>query len=458
MQQTAVTQNNEASISIDALCQKFKDRKATIGIIGLGYVGLPLACATCDAKFKTIGYDVDTSKIEKLDKGESYIGGVTDDRIAAFIKDDLFEATNDFSRLGEADALLICVPTPITKYRDPDLSYVTNTTEVIAKYLRPGQLVILESTTYPGTTRDVMVPILEKASGLKSGVDFYVAYSPEREDPGNPDYNTAAIPKVVGGDGKDALRLAQTMYDEFLTGYTVPVSSPETAEAVKLTENIFRSVNIALVNELKTIYHKMGIDVWEVIDAAATKPFGYMPFYPGPGLGGHCIPIDPFYLSWKAREYGISTRFIELAGEINIAMPAYVIRQLATALNDKFSKPLNGTKILLLGVAYKKNVEDLRESPAFEILNLLEKYNAEVTFHDPYVTEIPTLRAHPDLKGARSVDLTKEILQEQDAVIIVTDHDNVDYKFVTEHAQLIVDTRNATREVFEQYKDKIVKA
>ena len=458
MQQKTAAQDNGELTFIDALCNKFIDRKATIGIVGLGYVGLPLACATCDAKFKTIGYDVDTSKIESLEKGESYIGGIEGSRIATFMKDGLFQSTTDFSRLEEADALLICVPTPITKYRDPDLSYVINTTEVIAKHLRPGQLIILESTTYPGTTRDVMVPILEKESGLKSGVDFYVAYSPEREDPGNKDYNTAAIPKVVGGDGKDALRLAQTMYDEFLTGYTVPVSSPEAAEAVKLTENIFRSVNIALVNELKTIYQKFDIDVWEVIDAAATKPFGYMPFYPGPGLGGHCIPIDPFYLSWKAREYGISTRFIELAGEINIAMPAYVIRQLATALNDKFSKPLNGTKILILGVAYKKNVEDLRESPAFEILNLLGKYKSEVSYYDPYVAEIPSLRSHPELKGVCSVELTPEILQEQDAVIIVTDHDNVDYEFVTKHAKLVVDTRNATRKIFDQYKDKIVKA
>ncbi len=458
MQQKVVQDNNEEISFIDTLCDKFKERKATIGIVGLGYVGLPLASATCSATFKTIGYDVDATKIEKLSKGESYIGGVSDDSIAKFVEYGLFEATDDFSRLSESDAILICVPTPITKYRDPDLSYVIKTTEVIAKYLRAGQLIILESTTYPGTTTDVMRPILEEVSGLKSGVDFFIAYSPEREDPGNPDFNTAAIPKVVGGDGADALRLSQTMYDEFLTGYTVPVSSPATAEAVKLTENIFRSVNIALVNELKTIYKTLGIDIWELIEAAKTNPFGYMPFYPGPGLGGHCIPIDPFYLSWKAREHGISTRFIELAGEINVSMPAYVIRQLATVLNERYSKPLNGTKILILGVAYKKNVADLRESPAFAIMDLLRKYRAETSFHDSHVSEIPDLREHPEFKGLKSVELTPEILRSHDAVMIVTDHDNIDYDFVAKHAKLIVDTRNATHNISEEFKDKIVKA
>ncbi len=447
-----------SNLDIDKLCDNFKNRTAKIGIVGLGYVGLPLACATCNANFKTIGFDVDETKIDKLNKSISYIGGVADEKIAKFRENGLLDATNDFSRLPEVDAILICVPTPITKYREPDLSYVTQTTEVIAKHLRAGQLVVLESTTYPGTSTDVITPILENSSGLKARDDFFVAYSPEREDPGNPHFHTAKIPKVVGGDGEDALRLAKTMYDEFLTGGTVPVSSTATAEAVKLTENIFRSVNIALVNELKMIYSKLGIDIWEVIDAAATKPFGYMPFYPGPGLGGHCIPIDPFYLSWKAREFNISTRFIELAGEINISMPIYVIRQLAIALNERYSIALNGTKILILGIAYKKNVADLRESPAFEIMHLLKKYGTKISYSDSYVREIPCLRAHPELKGVQSVKLTEDVLKAQDVVMIVTDHDNVDYNFVAEHAKLIVDTRNATKDVYNKFKDKIVKA
>ena len=456
MQNTAL--KHDAKLTIDELCQNFVDRKAKIGIIGLGYVGLPLACAVCDENFHAIGFDVDQNKIDLIEKGESYIGNIHSDRITSFIENGLLEATADFSRLSEADAILICVPTPLTQYREPDLSYVIKTTEVIAEHLRAGQLIVLESTTYPGTSQDVMAPILEKASGLVAGEDFYIAYSPEREDPGNAQFTTAAIPKVVGGDGENALKLACTMYDQFLQGKSVPVSSTATAEAVKLTENIFRSVNIALVNELKTIYKTLGIDIWEVIEAAKTKPFGYMPFYPGPGLGGHCIPIDPFYLSWKAREHGVSTRFIELAGEINISMPAYVIRQLATALNENFAKPLNGAKIMIIGVAYKKNVADVRESPAFAVMQLLQRYRADVTYHDPFVDKLPEMREHPTLAGWESTVITADELKSQDAVLIITDHDDIDYRFIAENSALVVDTRNALGDLMDDFEGKIIKA
>lgn len=444
-----------ATVDVDALCRKFIERKARIGVVGLGYVGLPLACAICTAGFQAVGFDIDDGKIQKLREGQSYIGNIHNDKVSGFVKDHKLVPTSDFTVMKDVDAVLLCVPTPLNKNREPDMTYVERTAETVAKYLRPGQLIVLESTTYPGTTRDLMRPILEKATGLKSGVDFFLAFSPEREDPGNAKYHTAVIPKVVGGDGADALKLAQTMYDQFLSK-TVAVSSAETAEAVKLTENVFRAVNIALVNELKVIYDAMGIDIWEVIEAAKTKPFGYMPFYPGPGLGGHCIPIDPFYLTWKAREHGITTRFIELAGEINISMPRFVVTRLSEALDTRFARPLNGAKILVLGMAYKKNVADIRESPAFAVLELLQARKAEVSFHDPYVDVVPPTREHAAFNGMASVALTPETVAAQDAVIIVTDHDNVDYGMVAKHSKLVVDTRNALASI--GFRDNIVKA
>lgn len=440
---------------VQALCESYVARKAVIGVIGLGYVGLPLACAICHEGFTAIGFDIDQRKIDKLMRGESYIGNIHNGRISEFVKGGKFHPTADYARLSECDAIIMCVPTPLNKNREPDMTYIVQTTEAIAPHLKAGQLVVLESTTYPGTTRDVVRPILERASGLKSGEDFFLAFSPEREDPGNAKYHTSIIPKVVGGDGADALKIAQTMYDQFLSA-TVAVSSAETAEAVKLTENIFRSVNIALVNELKVIYDAMGIDIWEVVEAAKTKPFGYMAFYPGPGLGGHCIPIDPFYLTWKAREHGVATRFIELAGEINVSMPKFVISRLAESLDMRFGKGLRGAKILVLGVAYKKNVADDRESPAYAIMELLRERQAEISYHDPFVDEIPRRREHPAFTGMKSVALTPASLAGFDAVLVVTDHDGVDYAAVAQHAKLVVDTRNALGAVADRHN--IVKA
>lgn len=428
-------------LTVDQLCARYLNREAVIGVIGLGYVGLPLVCAICAQGFKSVGFDIDQDKIDRLNKGQSYIGNIHNDKIASLVTGGAFVPTADFSRLGEVDAILMCVPTPLNKNREPDMTYVEETAKTIAKTLRRGQLVVLESTTWPGTTRELLRPILEAGSGLTAGVDFFLAFSPEREDPGNAKFHTAIIPKVVGGDGADALKLAQTMYDQFLSK-TVAVSSAETAEAVKLTENIFRAVNIALVNELKVIYDAMGVDIWEVIEAAKTKPFGYMPFYPGPGLGGHCIPIDPFYLTWKAREHNISTRFIELAGEINVLMPRFVVTRLAETLDARFSRGMKDAKILLLGMAYKKNVSDIRESPTFTILELLQKRQADLSFHDPYVDVVPPTREHAAFTGMVSVPLTPEVVAAADAVIVVTDHDNVDYDMVAKHARLIVDTRN----------------
>ncbi|MCK5518250.1 MAG: nucleotide sugar dehydrogenase [Alphaproteobacteria bacterium] len=443
------------SVDVDALCAGFISRKAKIGVIGLGYVGLPLICAMCDKDFQTVGFDIDSKKIEKLNCGESYIGNIHNDKISTFVKSRKLKPTCQFNLLSEMDAIIMCVPTPLNKNREPDMSYIIETSKSIAAHLRPGQLIVLESTSYPGTTRDVVRPILEEATGLKSGVDFFLAFSPEREDPGNQDYHTATIPKVVGGDGSEALKLAQTMYDQFVSK-TVAVSSSNTAEAVKLTENIFRSVNIALVNELKVIYDAMGIDIWEVIEAAKTKPFGYMPFYPGPGLGGHCIPIDPFYLTWKAREFNIATRFIELAGEINVAMPSYVIGKLSEALDDRFSKALNGAKILIIGMAYKKNIADIRESPAFAVMEQLKRRKAVAIFHDPYVDVIPLTREHKAFAGIKSTVLTPELVQAQDAVVIITPHDSIDYAMVAKCARLVVDTRNALFEITN--RSNIVKA
>lgn len=412
-----------------------------VGIIGLGYVGIPLALTACNAGFPVVGFDIDARRVAQINRGESFIKHIPTSAIAAAIKEERFRATTDFDELRDVDAIIIAVPTPLTKHREPDLSYVEATARAIAPRLRKGHLVVLESTTWPGTTDEVMRPILEK-TGLKSGIDFYLAFSPEREDPGNPDFGTSTIPKVVGGDGADALELANAVYGALVVK-TVPVSSSATAEAVKLTENIFRAVNIALVNELKVIYGKMGIDVWEVIDAAKTKPFGFMPFYPGPGLGGHCIPIDPFYLTWKAREFDVTTRFIELAGQINTAMPHWVVDRVAEALDRYQGRGLSGARILVLGIAYKKNIEDTRESPALKLIELLEERGATADYHDPFVPELPRTRKHGSLAGRASIPLTADVVEQYNAVLIATDHDAVDYSALVEAARLVIDTRNA---------------
>ncbi len=415
-------------------------RKAHAGVVGLGYVGLPLAMTLADAGFAVTGFDTDPGKIEAIDQGRSYIEAVTSDRLTRAVAAGQFGATCDLGRLSECDVIAICVPTPLSPHRDPDLSFVEATSRDIARTLRPGQLIVLESTTWPGTTDGVVRPILE-TSGLKAGVDFFTGFSPEREDPGNRDYSTHTIPKVVAGDGAEAQRLVAAFYGAAMARI-VPVSSTATAEAVKITENVFRAVNIALVNELKIVYDAMGIDIWEVVDAAKTKPFGYMPFYPGPGLGGHCIPIDPFYLTWKSREYELPTRFIELAGEINSSMPRYVVGRLAEALDRISGKALSRSRVLVIGLAYKKNVPDLRESPSLKLIELLRERGTEVLFHDPHIAEIPKTRAYGALTGLRSVALSPEVLANVDAVLIATDHDDVDYAALAD-AALVVDTRNA---------------
>jgi UDP-N-acetyl-D-glucosamine dehydrogenase len=427
------------------LTQKIALKNAKIGIIGLGYVGLPLVIEFCKAGFSVTGFDIDAKKVALLHHGKSYIKHISGSRIAPFIarargRAPLFSATTDFSRLTDMDCILVCVPTPLNRNREPDMTYVFNTTREIARHLRKGQLVILESTTYPGTTDEDMRSMLE-ASGLKAGKDFYLAFSPEREDPNNSQYTTAMIPKVVGGYTRVCLAAAATLYEQIMQR-VVPVSSTKVAEAAKLLENIYRSVNIALVNELKVLFDRMGIDVWEVIEAAKTKPFGFQAFYPGPGLGGHCIPIDPFYLTWKAREYEVATRFIELAGEINTNMPNYVVQKLMSALNDK-GVCLKGSKILILGIAYKPNVDDDRESPAFVIMELIEHAGATIDYHDPYIPKLKKTRKFNFAKA--SVKLTPERLKKYDAVVIVTNHANVDYKLVAKHARLIIDTRNALK-------------
>jgi UDP-N-acetyl-D-glucosamine dehydrogenase len=423
------------------LVERIKQREFTVGIVGLGYVGLPLALTASKAGFNVIGFDIDAPRVERLNRGESFIKHIESSAIRAAVSNKTFAATTDFERLAEPDAILVAVPTPLTKNREPDLSFVEATSIAIGARLRRGQLIVLESTTWPGTTDEIMRPILEKASGLKSGVDFFLAFSPEREDPGNAHFGTATIPKVVGGDGPDALKVAMALYEGLIVR-AVAVSTTATAEAVKLTENIFRSVNIALVNELKIIYDKMGIDVWEVIEAAKTKPFGYMPFYPGPGLGGHCIPIDPFYLTWKAREFEVTTRFIELAGQINTSMPQYVIDRLTEALDRQQSRGLNGARILLLGVAYKKNINDMRESPSLRLIEMLEHRGAKVEYNDPFVPVIGPTREHPSLDGRVSVPVSAKTINGYDCVLLATDHDEVDYKMIADTAKLIVDTRN----------------
>lgn len=428
--------------------------EVTVGIIGMGYVGVPLAVAFCEAGVRVLGFDIDPVKAEKLNAGESYIKHISHERIQAAIASGLLEATAETARMAEPDALLICVPTPLTKHLEPDLSFVVGTTEAIAEHLRPGQIVILESTTYPGTTAEVMCPILER-KGLKAGVDFFLAYSPEREDPGNLDFSTARIPKVVGADDPASRAIADALYAKAVP-QTVLVSSAATAEAVKITENVFRAVNIALVNELKVVFGAMGIDVWEVIEAAKTKPFGFMPFYPGPGLGGHCIPIDPFYLTWKAREYHQHTRFIELAGQINSAMPLHVVRALVDSLDQFQGRGLRDARILMLGVAYKKNVDDIRESPSLELMELIEARGAAVDFYDPFVEQIDQTRDHPTLNLRERVAWDIEAIGGYDAVLIATDHDGVDYEELARHAKLVIDTRNACVAV--ERRDNIVRA
>lgn len=436
----------------EALRRAIADGSATVGIIGLGYVGLPLALTFAERGLTVLGFDVDEAKVDRLNAGGSYIDHVEADRVAALVEAGTLSATADFARLPEADAVLLCVPTPLTPQREPDMSFVAGTARQVADHLRPGQLVVLESTTYPGTTDGLLRGMLEEG-GLACGEDFFLAYSPEREDPGNPDYSTSTIPKLVGGVDPVSGDLAAALYDAALTGGTVRVSSARAAEAAKLTENIFRGVNIALVNELKMVYDSMGIDVWEVLDAAETKPFGFMRFDPGPGWGGHCIPVDPFYLSWKAREHGVSARFVELAGEINVAMPRYVVGKLQGALNQR-GKAVKGAKILILGLAYKKDVADPRESPAFEIIDLLLGLGAEVSYHDPHVPEAPAMRNWPDLPPMRSVELTEEALGEQDAVLVVTDHGAVDYERLADKVPLVIDTRG----VYGASRNNLVKA
>jgi UDP-N-acetyl-D-glucosamine dehydrogenase len=442
-----------ATQPISAWEKKLAAKSLRVGVIGLGYVGLPLVHVFWQAGFPVTGFDIDSDKIEKLKSGESYIRHFPHQRIGSMVQSGRFAATDDFAELKNVDAILICVPTPLTATREPDLRFVVSTCDEIARHFREGVLVVLESTTWPGTTAEIVQPILERR-GLKSGRDFWLAFSPEREDPGSA-VETRTIPKIVGGVDEASGVLAKKFY-EAAFAKVYPVRDASTAEAVKITENIFRAVNIALVNELKVAYSRMGINVWDVIDAAKTKPFGFMPFYPGPGLGGHCIPIDPFYLSWRARAFEVDTRFIELAGEVNTAMPAYVVSKVADALNDA-GKPVKGSKVLILGMAYKKDVDDPRESPSFELLDLLLKKGARVAYNDPHVPMLPRMRHWPHLPPMESVKLTPESLAAQDCVLISTDHSAYDYDFIVKHAGLVIDTRNATKKVTAN-REKIVKA
>ena len=427
---------------------KFRDKTATIGIVGLGYVGLPLMLRYAETGFKVLGFDIDAEKVNKLNNGETYIEHITADKIAA-ARSAGFEATTDFSRIGEAEAVILCVPTPLNKYREPDMSFVIDTTDAVKPYLRAGQVLSLESTTYPGTTEEELLPRVEEG-GLKVGENVFLVYSPEREDPGNPDFETRTIPKVIGGHTPACLEVGLALYQPAIDK-VVPVSSTKAAELTKLLENIHRAVNIGLVNEMKIVADKMDIDIHEVIDAAATKPFGFVAYYPGPGLGGHCIPIDPFYLTWKAREYGVNTRFIELAGEVNSSMPEYVVNKTALALNDR-QRSIKGSKVLVLGIAYKKNVDDMRESPSVEVMELLRDLGAEISYSDPHVPVFPKMREHKfDLK---SVPLTAESIASYDCVVLTTDHDKFDYDLLKQHAKLIVDTRGK----YSGKHDNIVKA
>jgi UDP-N-acetyl-D-glucosamine dehydrogenase len=467
------------------LLKKINDKSAVVGVIGLGYVGLPLALEFAHKGFKVVGFDTDDTKIDFISGGRSYIKHIPSGRIKPVVDKKLFSATTDFSRLPETDAILICVPTPLDEHREPDMTYIENSARVITRYLRKGQLVVLESSTYPGTTEEILLPLFEKAPMIQLvaekeklkieeivtagemngngsygneekfvvGKDFYLAFSPEREDPNNATFTTATIPKVVGGVTEECLIAAQAVYDQVIV-QTVPVSSPRAAEATKLLENIYRSVNIALMNELKMVFDRMDIDVWEVIEAASTKPFGYHAFYPGPGLGGHCIPIDPFYLTWKAREFEINTKFIELAGEINTFQPYYVVERAVEVLN-KQKKAMNGSRILILGAAYKKDIDDMRESPSLKLIEILRERGAEVDYNDPYVAKLPKTRKYN--YQMVSVELTRENIQKYDMLLLSTDHTDYDYSFIADNASLIVDTRNA----FERNgvkSDKIFKA
>ncbi|MBW1981566.1 MAG: nucleotide sugar dehydrogenase [Deltaproteobacteria bacterium] len=443
----------------EQLISKIRSRQSMIGIIGLGYVGLPLMLRFTEERFPVVGFDIDKNKVVKLNKGESYIGHIASEEIAARraevsrISDGkevpLFEATTNYSRSAEMDVLILCVPTPLDIHREPDLSFVRSTMTSIYPHLRPGQMLCLESTTYPGTTEEELQPMIE-SRGLTVGKDIFLVYSPEREDPGNPKYHTRNIPRVCGGVTENCLEVGVALYGEVVER-VVPVSSTRAAELTKLLENIYRAVNIGLVNELKMVADRMGIDIHEVIDAAATKPFGFTPFHPGPGLGGHCIPIDPFYLTWKARAFGLNTRFIELAGEVNTAMPHWVVEKVAEGLNNR-GKPIKGAKILVLGLAYKKNVDDPRESPAMEIMEILRAKGAEVSYSDPYIRVFPRMRRyHFNLK---SVELTPENLQSVDCVVLVTDHDAFPYDAIERYASLIVDSRG----VYRQKRDNVIKA
>jgi len=433
-----------------SLESKIKRKKARIGVIGLGYVGLPLVKTFLNNKFEVLGFDIDQKKVNWLNRGRSYIKHVKTEELKAFLKAKKFRAFSDFSLLAKVDVIIICVPTPLDSHKNPDLSFILKTTEVISKYLKKGQLVVLESTTYPGTTEEEMLPMLE-AGGLKVGEDFYLAYSPERENPGDRVFTTSKIPKVVGGITPRCRRVAKTLYDQIIAR-TVPVSSVKVAEATKLLENIFRSINIALVNELKIIYDRMGIDIWEVIEAASTKPFGYMPFFPGPGYGGHCIPVDPYYLSWKAKEVDYSTKFIELAGEINTFMPYYVVSRTIEAINQR-KKSIKGAKILVLGIAYKKDIDDQRESPSLKIISLFLEKGARVSYNDPHVPQSSGHREYPGLK-LKSVPLTKKRLKDSDAVVIATDHSSYDFDWIAQNSSLVIDTRN----VIKRSRKNVIKA
>lgn len=425
------------------LISKIENKTAVIGIIGLGYVGLPLALEFAKKEFRVIGFDLDERKSKFIAEGKSYIKHIASERIAEAVTTRKFSATMDFTKLPEVDAIIICVPTPLDEHREPDMSYIENSAKSIAQYFRKGQLVVLESSTYPGTTEEILLPLLENSQSgsgkLIVGEDFYLAFSPEREDPNNANYSTATIPKVIGGMTPNCLTVTQALYNQVIVK-TVAVSSPKAAEATKLLENIYRSINIALVNELKLVFDRMGIDVWEVIEAAKTKPFGFQAFYPGPGLGGHCIPIDPFYLTWKAREYDINTKFIELAGEINTYMPYFVVDKTADALNNE-KKSLKGSKVLILGASYKKDIDDMRESPSLKLIEILRERGCIVDYNDPYVPKLPKTRKYE--YDMESIPLTEENLQKYDVLLLSTDHSNYDYKFIARNAKLIIDTRNA---------------